>query len=157
MCGVQCRPFPIGMQAMRLSSIFAIAGTFFAAAIIAVVAAGFSAGVIEDNSRRDVRRALDLADMSWAEVDADGLQVFLAGTAPTEATRFKAISVAGGVVDATRVTMPPIPLTTPRRPDDGEPWGGSWWPRSACCCRQASIDVPCGCGDEGGCCSGCCW
>jgi len=88
---------------MRLSSIFAIAGTFFAAAIIAVVAAGFSAGVIEDNSRRDVRRALDLADMSWAEVDADGLQVFLAGTAPTEATRFKAISVAGGVVDATRV------------------------------------------------------
>ncbi|MFU1478157.1 OmpA family protein [Roseovarius sp. C7] len=88
---------------MRLSSIFAIAGTFFAAAVIAVVAAGFSARVIEDNSRRDVRRALDLAEMSWAEVDADGLQVFLAGTAPTEATRFKAISVAGGVVDATRV------------------------------------------------------
>lgn len=88
---------------MRLSSIFAIAGTFLLAAILAWVAAGFSVTVIEDNSRTSVRRALELQGMEWAEVDADGLQVFLAGTAPTEATRFAALSVAGGVVDAARV------------------------------------------------------
>ncbi|QIE45792.1 OmpA family protein [Pseudohalocynthiibacter aestuariivivens] len=88
---------------MRLSSIFAIAGTFVLAAILAWVAAGFSVTVIEDNSRTEVRRALELQGMEWAEVDADGLQVFLAGTAPTEATRFGALSVAGGVVDAARV------------------------------------------------------
>ncbi|QYX57064.1 OmpA family protein [Roseovarius sp. SCSIO 43702] len=88
---------------MRLSSIVVIGGTFFVAALLAVIAAGFSAGVIEKGSKTEVRRALDLADIGWAEVDADGLQVFIAGTAPTEASRFKAISVAGGVVDSTRV------------------------------------------------------
>ncbi len=88
---------------MRLSSIFAIAGTFLLAAILCWVAAGFSVTVIEDNSRTSVRRALELQGMDWAEVDANGLQVFLAGIAPTEATRFGALSVAGGVVDAARV------------------------------------------------------
>ncbi len=41
--------------------------------------------------------------MVWAEVDTNGLQLFLAGTAPSEASRFKALSVAGTVVDAARV------------------------------------------------------
>ena len=41
--------------------------------------------------------------MGWTEVETDGLQVYLAGTAPTEAARFRALSVAGTVVDATRV------------------------------------------------------
>ena len=88
---------------MRLSSIFVIAGTFLFAALLAIVAAGFSARYIEDSSRTEIRRALDLEDMRWAEVDANGLVVYLAGTAPTEAMRFKAITVAGGIVDATRV------------------------------------------------------
>jgi len=88
---------------MRLSSIFALIGTFLAAGVLAVIAAGFSAQFIEDGSKTEVRRALELADMGWTEVDADGLQVFLAGTAPTEASRFKAVSVAGGIVDATRI------------------------------------------------------
>ena len=88
---------------MRLSSIFAIAGTFFAAAILSWIAAGFAVTVIEDSSRNSVRRSLDLAGLSWAEVDADGLKVFMAGIAPTEARRFKALSVAGSVVDAARV------------------------------------------------------
>ena len=88
---------------MRLSSITAIAGTFLAAAVLCWVAAGFAVTVIEDNSRTSVRHALDLEGMTWAEVDADGLQVFLAGTAPSEATRFSALSVAGKIVDAARV------------------------------------------------------
>lgn len=88
---------------MRLSSIFTIAGTFFVAALLCWVAAGFAVTVIEDNSRISVREALDRKGMVWAEVDSDGLQVFLAGTAPSEATRFDALSVAGTVVDAARV------------------------------------------------------
>ncbi|MDT8326293.1 MAG: OmpA family protein [Roseovarius sp.] len=88
---------------MRLSSVFTIAAAFSGAAVLCVVAAGFSVSAIEDGSRRAVRDTLDLQDMVWAEVDTDGLQVFLAGTAPTEATRFKALSVAGTVVDAARV------------------------------------------------------
>lgn len=88
---------------MRLSSIFAIAGTFVLAAVLCWVAAGFAVTVIEDNSRGGVRAALDREGLTWAEVDSDGLQVFLGGTAPSEAKRFNALSIAGGVVDAARV------------------------------------------------------
>ncbi|WP_416384526.1 OmpA family protein [Roseovarius sp. Pro17] len=88
---------------MRLSSVFAIAGTFFLAAILCLVAAGFSVRVIEDNARRSVRSELDKEGMTWTDVDADGLQVFLAGVAPSEAKRFAALTVAGRIVDAARV------------------------------------------------------
>ena len=43
------------------------------------------------------------AGHGWAHVDTDGLQVHLSGTAPTEAARFRALSVAGTVVDADRL------------------------------------------------------
>ncbi len=88
---------------MRLSMIFAIAGTFLMAAILCLVTAGFAVTVIEDNARTTVLSELDKEGMTWTEVDADGLQVFLAGAAPSEAKRFKALSVAGRIVDAARV------------------------------------------------------
>lgn len=88
---------------MRLSRIFAIAGAFLAAAALSLVCARFAVGTIEDTSRIAVRDTLDRAGLTWSEVDANGLQVFLAGTAPSEAMRFKALSVAGTVVDAARV------------------------------------------------------
>ncbi|MEO1140321.1 MAG: OmpA family protein [Pseudomonadota bacterium] len=88
---------------MRLSSIFAIAGTFVVAFILCLVAARFSVTVIEESSRNAVRDTLDKNGMVWTEIDADGLQVFLAGTAPSEATRFKALSIAGSVVESARI------------------------------------------------------
>jgi OOP family OmpA-OmpF porin len=88
---------------MRLPTIFVIAGLFTGAAGLSVLAAGYAVSTIEDSSRRAVRAALDTRGMDWAEVGTDGLQVFLAGTAPDEAARFGALSVAGSVVDATRV------------------------------------------------------
>ena len=68
-----------------------------------LVAANFSVTLIEESSEIGVRDALDDAGMTWAEVQADGLQVTLAGIAPTEAIRFKALTTAGSVVDAARV------------------------------------------------------
>lgn len=88
---------------MRLSAVTALAGVFLAAALCALVGARFAVSAIEDTSRNSVRNTLDREGMTWAEVDADGLQVFLAGTAPSEALRFKALSTAGTVVDAARV------------------------------------------------------
>ena len=88
---------------MRLSSLVTIALTFGAAAGLSYVAAGFAVTGIEASSERSVRSALDLADLTWAEVHADGLQVFLSGRAPSEAMRFKALSTAGSIVDAARV------------------------------------------------------
>lgn len=63
----------------------------------------FSADMIEDSSKRSVKRALDEQGLVWSNVHAEGLQVFLTGVAPTEADRFRAISTAGGIVDAARV------------------------------------------------------
>lgn len=88
---------------MRLSALLIIALTFSAAAVTALVAANFSVTLIEQNSEIDVRDALDEQGMTWAEVEADGLQVTLAGTAPNEVIRFNALSTAGSVVDAARV------------------------------------------------------
>ncbi|MEP3442007.1 MAG: OmpA family protein [Sulfitobacter sp.] len=88
---------------MRLSSLLTIFLTFAAAAVIALVAANFSVSLIEDSSEIGVRDALDEKGMTWAEVEANGLQVSLSGTAPTEAVRFSALTTAGSVVDAARV------------------------------------------------------
>lgn len=88
---------------MRLSSIVIVTLTFMAAAGLCLVAAGFAVKAIEENSEMGVRLALDENDLPWAEVQADGLQVLLTGTAPSEAQRFKALSTAGSVVDAARV------------------------------------------------------
>ncbi|MGH1578239.1 OmpA family protein [Planktotalea sp.] len=88
---------------MRLSSYVTIAATFLSAAGLCFVAAGFSVTLIEENSTKGVRRALDKASLTWADADANGLQLFLIGTAPSEAERFKAVSLAGSIVDAARV------------------------------------------------------
>ncbi len=58
---------------------------------------------VEDHSEIEIRQTLDRNDLTWAEVEADGLRVLIAGTAPTEALRFRALSIAGSVVDAERV------------------------------------------------------
>lgn len=88
---------------MRLSSLLTIAVTFFAAGVASLVAANYGVQLIEETSEIGVRDALDDAGLTWAEVEADGLKVTLAGIAPTEAIRFRALTAAGSIVDAARV------------------------------------------------------
>ena len=88
---------------MRLSAIAIVAITFVSAAAVSLVAANFSVILIEETSEIGVRQALDNAEMPWAVVEADGLQVTLEGIAPSEARRFAALSMAGTIVDAARV------------------------------------------------------
>lgn len=88
---------------MRLSSVAVIAATFALAGGASLLGANYSVGVIEANSEYSVRQALDMNALTWAEVQADGLQVFVSGTAPTEAMRFHALTTAGTIVDASRV------------------------------------------------------
>ena len=88
---------------MRLSSYLIPAAAFVVAAVLSTFAAIFSADLIEDASQSGVQSELARDGMTWVDVHAEGLQVFLTGIAPTEAERFKAISAAGRVVDAARV------------------------------------------------------
>ena len=88
---------------MRLSAIFLRLGVFALAGILSVAGARATAVIIEDRSVIGVREVLIDQGNDWASVVSDGLQVILEGTAPTEAARFRAISAAGRVVDASRV------------------------------------------------------
>jgi OmpA-OmpF porin, OOP family len=73
------------------------------AALLFFLAATWAATVIETRSASAVRGALVDAGHAWADVHTDGLQVIVTGQAPTEAIRFRALAVAGTVVEASRV------------------------------------------------------
>lgn len=88
---------------MRLPAAILVLLVMLAGAGLSYVGAIAAVNVVEDSSEVGVRAALDGNDLGWAEVQANGLQVLLTGTAPSEALRFKALSTAGGVVDAARV------------------------------------------------------
>ncbi len=88
---------------MRLSSVFILFCAFAVAAALSLGAAWVAAGAVEESSEQEVRTELDRDALTWADVDTNGLQVFLIGTAPTEAARFQALSAAGRVVDTARV------------------------------------------------------
>ena len=103
---------------------------FVAAALMCLAMAVFVAGALQARSTRHVNRALASNDLTWALATADGLIVTLTGTAPTEAMRFRATTVAGRVVGPGRVVdhmgvTPAKALTAPRfslellRNDDG--------------------------------------
>lgn len=104
---------------MRLSSGVLSLAAFLVAGVAAFGAASVLVQVIEERSVTDVQTALQDDDLTWTSVDSNGLQLFLAGTAPDEAARFRAISAAGRVVDASRVidqmeVVDPEGLTPPR-------------------------------------------
>lgn len=77
--------------------------TFLIAAGLCSLGAVWAAVVIENRSAEGISAALGDGDIEWAKVATDGLKVTLTGTAPTEAARFRALSLAGGVVDSDRV------------------------------------------------------
>lgn len=76
---------------------------FLGAAGLSVLGASLAADAVEERAVAAVDAALDAGGYGWARSTADGLTVTLAGTAPTEAERFRALTAAGGVVDPSRV------------------------------------------------------
>ena len=88
---------------MRLSAIFLRLGVFVLAGFAAYAAAKTTVRVVEERSVQSVEFALGQQGYEWSSVIGDGLQVILEGQAPTEAQRFRAISAASGMVDASRV------------------------------------------------------
>ncbi len=88
---------------MRLSALFLRIGVFVFAALVSGLAARATVAVVEDRSVVSVRETLIDRGYDWTSVLGDGLQVILEGQAPTEAVRFRAISAAGSIVDASRV------------------------------------------------------
>ncbi|OAN76564.1 hypothetical protein A8B78_03550 [Jannaschia sp. EhC01] len=77
--------------------------SFAVAAGLAVVTAIVAALAIERRSTEDIVTSLEADGIAWVDVSANGLQVFLDGTAPDEASRFRAQTRASAIVDADRV------------------------------------------------------
>ncbi|MCV6586699.1 MAG: OmpA family protein [Marinibacterium sp.] len=88
---------------MRLKAFLLTSATLIGAAGLSVLAAGYAVTAVEEGSEIAVRARLDAAGHDWAEVQADGLQVILSGTAADEAIRLDALSQVGGVVDPARI------------------------------------------------------
>jgi OOP family OmpA-OmpF porin len=88
---------------MRLRSYLPVAIALILAGLMSLGGAWLAADRIEAGARAEVGLALVRGGHDWAEVEADGLQVILTGTAPDEASRFNALTLAGSVVDAARV------------------------------------------------------
>ncbi len=88
---------------MRLSALLIQLVAFGSAGGAAYLGADRAATWIEDTTRSEVNRRLTIEGHDWASVSTDGLQVILAGTAPSEADRFKALASAGTVVEAARI------------------------------------------------------
>ncbi|MCK8464368.1 OmpA family protein [Aliiroseovarius sp. S1339] len=104
---------------MRLSQVFLVPASFFIAALVSLFVANFAVSTIERTSQESVESELFLQSHEWASVEADGLQVVLSGTAPSEAARFRALAAASKVVDSTRVidnvTIPEAEAIKPPR------------------------------------------
>ena len=88
---------------MRLSSSLIVLAAFLGAGIASYFGATIAVTAIENRSVEAVAQAMETNLETWVEVEADGLQLKLSGTAENEATRFRALSIAGKIVDAARV------------------------------------------------------
>ena len=115
-----------GRPSQGMIALFAFAGAGAFAVFIAMTAAA----VIERRSLKAVNYALGNEGITWVEASADGMLVILSGTAPNEAARFRAVNIAGTVIDSGRVrdelqVTPATSIEAPRfsiemlRNDDG--------------------------------------
>jgi len=103
---------------------------FVLAAVVMVGVAAAAALVIERRSDNVISARLAEDRIDWIDVETDGLQVILTGTAPNEAARFRAVNIVGSIVDASRIrdtleVTPASAIAAPRfsvemlRNDDG--------------------------------------
>ncbi|WP_212524973.1 OmpA family protein [Actibacterium sp. MT2.3-13A] len=104
---------------MRLSANLIALAAVLVAGLLCVFSAVFAVTRIEERAATEIRHALAVEGLDWAEVAPDGLLVQLSGTAPSEATRFRALSITGSIVDAERVidameVTPSQPINAPR-------------------------------------------
>ena len=88
---------------VRLRPALLAGGAAIAAACVMIGAATWAASAIEARTARAITSRLLADGITWASVSTDGLRVNMSGTAPNEAARFRAVNLAGGIVDAGRI------------------------------------------------------
>lgn len=99
---------------MRHTQSLLAAAAFAIAALLCYFGAVWGVGFVEARSVEMVHQRLSQAGLDWVKVAPDGLLLNLTGTAPTEAARLRAISVASSVVDPNRVQGDGLAVTPPK-------------------------------------------
>jgi len=94
---------PADLRRLRLPQGVLALIAFSLAGLAAIGIALAAAAVIERRSLKAVNWALANEGITWVKPAADGMLVTLTGTAPNEAARFRAVSIAGTVIDSGRV------------------------------------------------------
>lgn len=103
---------------------------FAVAGVVAVLVSWGAALAVEAMSDRALTAKIESQDLDWATIEPDGMLVYLYGTAPTEAARFRLLKVISGQIDSSRIrdrisVTPARELDAPRfsvemlRNDDG--------------------------------------
>lgn len=95
-------PTPFGTRTRLPAWLLALLA-FATAGLVSLLVAWLSAILIESRSQTQIEARYTEQDVDWVTVETDGLQVILTGTAPSEAARFRAVNLAGRVVDSGRV------------------------------------------------------
>jgi OOP family OmpA-OmpF porin len=90
------------LPSLRLTAVMAPLVFVGAGLLFLLVAFGLSL-LVERASAAAVTSKLLTEGITWAEVEADGLQVRLQGTAPNEAARYRLANLIATVVDTSRV------------------------------------------------------
>jgi OmpA-OmpF porin, OOP family len=85
--------------ARYLPATLILLGAAFACWLVALVTANF----VEKRSFSSISALLIREELDWAHVSVDGLNVMVSGVAPSEALRFRALSLAATVVDPARI------------------------------------------------------
>ena len=87
----------------KLSSTTLALLAFILAAMLMVMVAYGSVLVIEQRTTTVVAARLSDSRLDWVEPRADGLRLYLHGTAPNEAARFRAVNLVGTLIDSARI------------------------------------------------------
>ncbi|AGT07542.1 OmpA family protein [Paracoccus aminophilus] len=106
---------PRSRVARGLASVVALA----AAGALSVYAAIAAVGFLEERRVDQAQAALETAGFDWVSVEGSGLQLHLRGTAPDEAKRFRALTLAEGAIDGGQVIdeMEVAPVQAVKAPD----------------------------------------
>ena len=88
---------------MRITQFLPILAAILTGAVLSLAAAAVGARTIETMSAHAVENQMNLRGYEWVDVQGDGLQIVLTGTAPDEQTQLAAQRAAGHVVDPARV------------------------------------------------------
>lgn len=92
----------LNLQLLQKKKLLAPAA-FAVAGLVALIVAWGAALLIERVSASAVTSRLLTDGITFAQVQSDGLQVHLIGTAPNEAARYRAVNLVGSIVDSSRI------------------------------------------------------